>query len=113
MLKGQTHKITYFERHGREQQKGKPKKIKRTKIIANWLGSERKDLFFRCGAWCWDRCHQVHVRMCTIDAIAMESYAPGLFLLSRTSQNAIEKLYLHALSYVYAKSSSLKKYTHL
>ena len=79
MFKRQTHKITYFERHGREEQKGKRKKIKRAKIIANWLGSQRKNLFFGWGAWCWDRRHQVHVPMCTIDAVAMESYAPGLF----------------------------------
>ena len=28
-----THKITYFEGHGREEEKGKRKKVKRTKII--------------------------------------------------------------------------------
>ena len=35
--------------------------------------------------------------MCTIDALTVESYAPGLLLLPRTSQNAIEKLSMHAL----------------
>ena len=45
MFKGHTHKITYFERYGREEQKGKRKKLKKTKVIAKRLGSQRKDLF--------------------------------------------------------------------
>ena len=45
MFKGHTHKLTYFERYGREEQKGKRKKIKRTKIVAKGLGSQTKDLF--------------------------------------------------------------------
>ena len=45
MFKGHTHKMTYFERYGREEQKGKRKKVKRTKIVAKELGSQRKDLF--------------------------------------------------------------------
>ena len=44
-----THKITYFERHGREEEKGKRRKINRTKIIAKTLRSYRKDLSFRWG----------------------------------------------------------------
>ena len=35
--------------------------------------------FFPWGRYDWDRCHQVHVLIFTIDAITMESYVPGLF----------------------------------
>ena len=45
MFKGHTHKITCFERYGREEHKGKRKKIKRTKIAAKGFESQRKDLF--------------------------------------------------------------------
>ena len=39
--------------------------------------------------WGGDRCHQVHVLMCTGDTVAMESYAPGLFYLVKYMQNQV------------------------
>ena len=76
-FKGHTHKITCFKRYGREEQKGKRKKIKKTKIVE----ITKKRPFFFWGGWGGDRCHQVYVLMCTIDALATESYAAGLFYL--------------------------------
>ena len=35
--------------------------------------------FFLWGRWNWDRCQKVHVLMCTIDAITMDSHVPDLF----------------------------------
>ena len=86
MFKGLMHKTTYFKGQGRQGQEGKKMtpKAKGNKESKNSYKNfvTTKYLFFSflfMGRCDWDRCHQVHVFICTIDAITTESYAPSLF----------------------------------
>ena len=85
MFKGLMHKTTYFKGQGKQEQEGKEmttkgKGNKESKNYCKNVVTNEKIciFFFRWGRCDWDRCHQVHVFMCTIDAITAESYAPGL-----------------------------------
>ena len=74
----------YFKGQGRQELEGK-KMIPKTKGNKESKNYNCKNcvttIFFPWGRYDWDRCHQLHVLMCTIDAITMEFYAPGLFHL--------------------------------
>ena len=70
------HKNTHFKGQGRQEQEGK-KMTPKTKgnkesksYCKKFVTTEKIHIFFfpweRCD---WDRCHQVDVLMCTIDAI--------------------------------------------
>ena len=51
-----------------------------------------KKIYIICfprGRYNWDRCHQVHVLMCIIDTITMDSYAPGLCHLPKCHRRVI------------------------
>ena len=88
MFKGLMHKTTYFKGQGRQEQEGK-KMTPKTKgnkesknSCKNFVTTVKISFlffFFSWGRCDWDRWQQVHVLMCTIDAITMEDYAPGLF----------------------------------
>ena len=104
MFKGLMQKTTYFKGQGRQEQvrnemtpKGKGNKETKT-YCKNFVTTEKISIFFPCGRCDWDRCHQVHVFMCTIDAITMHGIlCPWPTSLARTFQNAIEKSSLQAV----------------
>jgi len=52
-------------------------------------GHKEKFFFFHWEGWGGDRFHQVHVLMCTVEAVAIEAYAPGLFYLITYMQNQV------------------------
>ena len=56
-------------------------KRRKQKLLQKFCDHGANIFFFRWEKRDWDRCQQVDVLMCTIAAMSVESYTPGLFHL--------------------------------